>query len=146
MKKLIVTLSALLIFLCTYAQSSAETEIRKLEKSQSEAFLNKDFATLEEIYAKDLVNNSPSNKVVVRDSIFIFIKLGIIDCSYYERIIEKINFIENIAVSMGYEIVKPSGTARNAGKTVKRRYTNIWMKNKKSWQLVARQSTIISVE
>ncbi len=52
MKKLIVTLSALLIFLCTYAQSTAETEIRKLEKSQTEAFLNKDFATLEEIYAR----------------------------------------------------------------------------------------------
>jgi hypothetical protein len=47
---------------------------------------------------------------------------------------------------MGYDIVHPTGKMPNAGKTVKRRYTNIWIKNKNSWQLVARQATIISVE
>ena len=65
---------------------------------------------------------------------------------YYDRIIEKVIFANNTAIVMGNETIKPSGIAVNAGKTVKRRFTNIWIQNKKSWQLIARQSTIISIE
>jgi len=64
----------------------------------------------------------------------------------FERITEKVTFTGDIAIAMGNETLQPSGKMPNAGKLVKRRYTNIWMKVKNSWQLVARQSTIISVE
>ncbi len=73
------------------------------------------------------------------------IRRGGSDRECYERVIEKVTFYENIAVVMGNETTKPTGIADNAGKIVKRRFTNVWMKRKKSWQLVARQSTIISI-
>ena len=37
------------------------------------------------------------------------------------------------------------GDTPNAKKTVKRRFTNIWMKEKDIWKLTVRQATIISV-
>jgi hypothetical protein len=47
---------------------------------------------------------------------------------------------------MGGETIRPQGKQVNAGKTVTRRFTNVWMSSKNSWSIVARQATIIKVE
>ena len=146
MKKLINTLLTALIFLCSHAQGGAETEIRKLEDAQREAFLNKDTATLYKLFSPDFIVNAPTNKVTSLSLLKQLIRTGYVDMEAFERITEKVTFIDNIAIAMGNETLTPSGKMPNAGKTVKRRYTNIWMKQNNSWQLVARQSTIIFVE
>ena len=146
MKKLISTVVLLLILFCSYAQNSDETEIRKLEDEAKEAFLKKDTITLLKLYSPSIVFNSPANKVESFQEILAKIKRGGSDRESFERIIEKITFADNIAIVMGNETIKPTGQAPNAGKTVKRRYTDIWMKMETSWKLVARQSTIVSIE
>jgi hypothetical protein len=146
MKKSIFTLSSLFIFFCTYAQNNPETEIRKLDSAQKEAYFKKDTLALFKFFSPGVMVNGPSNKVETLQDLLVRIRKGGSDREYYERIIEKIKIVDNIAIVMGNETTKPIGIAVNAGKTVKRRFTNIWMKNEKSWQLVARQSTIISVE
>ncbi len=145
MKKLIFAFLSLLIFSSTHAQNAAESEIRKLDNDQKEAYFKKDTLALFKLFSPDVIVNGPSNKVETLEDLLVRIRKGGSDREYYERIIEKITFADNIAIVMGNETIKPTGIAVNAGKTVKRRFTNIWMKNKKSWQLVARQSTIISV-
>ncbi len=146
MKKLISALLSLLIFFCTYAQNVAENEIRKLDNEQKEAYFRRDTITLLKLFSPHVIINGFSNKFETLDDVLIRIRKVGNDMEYYDRIIEKIIFADNIAIVMGNETIKPSGIAINAGKTVKRRFTNIWMPNKKSWQLVARQSTIISIE
>jgi ketosteroid isomerase-like protein len=146
MKKLALISFSLLILFCAQAQSAAETEIRKLEEEQKEAYLKKDTLKLARLFAADFVVHGPSNKIETFPDLLVRIRKGGSDREFYERIIEKVTFSGNIAIVMGNETIKPTGIATNAGKTVKRRYTNIWIKNKESWQLVARQSTIISIE
>ena len=146
MKRLIITLSSVLIFFCAYAQSTAETEIRKLENDQREAFLKKDTATLFKLFSPNFVVNAPTNKVTTLQDLKLLIRKGEVDMEVFDRVTEKVTFVENIAIAMGHETLNPTGKMPNAGKTVKRRYTNIWMKNKNSWHLVGRQATIISVE
>ena len=146
MKKLTTTTVLLLILFCTYAQNRDETEIRKLEEEAKEAFLKKDTITLLKLYSPNVVFNSPANKVETFREILAKIKRGGSDRESFERIIERITFADNIAIVMGNETIKPTGQAPNAGKTVKRRYTDIWMKMETSWKLVARQSTIVSIE
>jgi ketosteroid isomerase-like protein len=140
------TVLSFLIFFCTYSQTTEETEIRKLENDEREVFLKKDTATLFMLFSPDLVVNSPLNKIVTLNALKFLIRKGEVDLETFERVIEKVTFIENITVAMGNETLNPNGKMPNAGKTVKRRYTNIWMKDKNSWQLVARQATIISIE
>jgi hypothetical protein len=41
-------------------------------------------------------------------------------------------------IVMGRETVVPKGNSPDSGKTIDRRYTNIWMKRKGKWRLVAR--------
>ncbi len=145
MKRLLVTVVAVLAFFCSHAQS-AEAEIRKLEDEAREAILKKDTVAMRKLYSPDFVVNSPANKVETFQDLLARIRSGSIDRNTFEKNIEKISITGNVAIVMGNELVTPTGTAADTGKTVKRRYTNIWIKNKKSWQLVARQSTIISVE
>ena len=145
MKKLLTCL-AMLSFATAYAQSAAEMEIRKVEDAQREAFLKKDTATLFKLFSPDFVVNAPTNKITTLHELMQLMRQGAVDMEAFERITEKVTFHNNIAVAMGNETLHPAGNMPNAGKTVKRRYTNIWMKNKGGWQLVARQSTIISVE
>ncbi len=127
------------------AQQGKEAEIRKLENMEGEAFVKKDTITLFKLFSPDLLVNSPSNRVATLQDIKTLIRSGKIDLSSVEKIIEKIGFIRNIAIVMGHDIVKPQGEMQNAGKTVTRRYTDIWMKDETGWRLTARQATNISV-
>ena len=146
MKKLISSLLLLLIFFCTYAQNVAENEIRKLDNEQKEAYFRRDTVTLLKLFSPHVIINGFSNKFETLQDVLSRIRQEGNNMEYYDRIIEKVIFANNTAIVMGNETIKPSGIAVNAGKTVKRRFTNIWIPNKKSWQLVARQSTIISIE
>jgi hypothetical protein len=47
---------------------------------------------------------------------------------------------------MGEETIIPRSTSQNAGKTVKRRFTNVWTKEANDWKLTVRQATIVSVK
>lgn len=145
MKKLLTCL-AMFFVTTTYAQTAAEMEIRKLEDEQREAFQNKDTAVLFKLFSPNFVVNAPTNRITTLKELMQLMKQGAVDMEKFERITERVTFINDIAIAMGNETLHPTGKMPNAGKTVKRRYTNIWMKNEGSWQLVARQSTIISVE
>lgn len=135
----------LLVFFHAQSQD-AETEIRKLEDEAKDAILKKDSLVFSKLFAPGFVINSPANKVETFQELLVRMRAGGIDRSSFEKNIEKITFVDNMAIVMGNEIVVPKGKAANAGMTTKRRYTNIWVKTKDSWQLVARQSTIISME
>lgn len=128
MKKLMTTVLSFLIFFCAYSQTAAETEIRKLEDAQREAFLKKDTAALYKLLSPDFVVHAPTNRIIKLNQLKHLIPTGEVDMESFERITEKVTFIENIAVAMGNETLNPTGKMPNAGKTVKRRYTNIWMK------------------
>lgn len=123
------------------AQQNNETEIRNLEKQEGEAFAKKDTTALLKLFSPNLVVNSPVNKVFGFAEVMSMVRNGKIDVGS----VEKISFAENIAIVMGHDIVTPKGAMDNAGKTVRRRYTDIWMKDKNSWRLTARQATVISV-
>jgi len=64
----------------------------------------------------------------------------------FERNIEKITFTDNVAIVMGGEIIKPQGHQLNAGKTVSRRFTHVWLYKDKSPSIIAPQATTIKVE
>ena len=64
----------------------------------------------------------------------------------FKRIIEEGTFNDNVAIVMGGEIIKPQGHQVNAGKTVSRRFTHVWLYKNNSWSIIARQATIIKVE
>jgi hypothetical protein len=141
---LVSTIFLALIYSVSLAQQQNEIEIRKLENMEAEAFSKKDTLTLLKLFSPNLVVNSPLNRVATFEDVMKLIRAGKIDVGSVKKVIERISFVENIAIVMGQDIVTPQGAMDNAGKTVTRRYTDIWMRDKTSWRLTARQATIIS--
>ena len=134
--------------LSIYAQdnSQIEAEIRTLEQTGAKAILNGDLNTLTQIWAPEFLVNTPRNNITgTRDSIFMIQKAGKIDYSRYEKVIERMQFQENIVITMGQEtiVAKNDTPAAKAGQIYKRRFTNIWMKKNGKWQQIARHASVI---
>ena len=126
--------------------SKTEAEIRELEQTGAKAILNGDTNTLKQLWAPEFLVNTPRNEITgTRDSILLIQKAGMIDYNTYEKVIERMQFQENIVITMGHEtLVSRNNTpAAKAGQIYKRRFTNIWMKKNGKWQQIARHASII---
>lgn len=121
-----------------FGQSKDELEIRRLEILWTQLLDKNDTTSLLKIWTKEYVVNNPDGKIATPKDIIGLIKYGHKFPSV-ERIIEKITFIQDIAIVMGKEIER----SNNTGQIVTRRFTNIWIKTELGWQLTARQSTKI---
>lgn len=147
MKKFLVFFASLVfIHVTLFAQNGAETEIRKLEQLEIESIHKGDTATLLRLWDKKFVVNNPYGIIVTVPEIMAFIRKGEIDYSTVDRIVERVTFNDNIAISMGREVVKPQNNTPNAGKTITMRYTHTWIKTGGVWHLTARQATNFLVE
>ena len=148
MTKYIFLLAFSISTLSIYAQdnSKTEAEIRELEQTGAKAILNGDTNTLKQLWAPEFLVNTPRNEITgTRDSILLIQKAGMIDYSTYEKVIERMQFQENIVITMGHEtlVSKNDTPAAKAGQVYKRRFTNIWIKKNGKWQLIARHASII---
>ncbi len=149
MKKIKNFVCCFLVFLVSdfcMAQQPEEIVLRDLENAEREAILIGDTLTLIKLMSPDIVVNNPENTIVRFDQILARIKKGAINYSSFERVIENIAFVENIGIVMGKETIIPRGTSLNAGKTIVRRFTNIWIKKENVWKMTARQATITSIK
>lgn len=127
---------------CIYAQNTqVETAIRKLEETEHKAMLARDTGTLLKIWASDFIVNTPANRITLsRQELFDLVRAGIFNYTSFTREIEQVFIKGDMAITMGSEAVVPVGDNSKAGQTIKRRYTNIWMKQNGVWRLTARHA------
>lgn len=149
--KLILLLTAVFVFANTFASAQSlkrdeklEQEIRRLDLAHADAILRRDVEALKNLLAEDATTNHPTNKIVnEREGIFELIRNGTINYAAFERVPETFLFYKNMVVVMGRETIVPAGSAPGAGQTVRRRYTNIWMKHKGKWLLNVRHANVV---
>ena len=150
--KYLLELFASLVYLVAisnfaFAQDPREVDIRRMENLERESVLKGDsMALFDKIWSPNMIVNTPANVVGTVEGTKAHLRSGDLNYLSFERNIEKITFNENIAIVMGGEVIKPQGKQVNAGKTVSRRFTNIWKYSGSSWSIIARQATIIKVE
>jgi ketosteroid isomerase-like protein len=149
--KLILLLTTVFVFAAGFASGQSlkrnealEQEIRRLDLAHADAILRRDTEALKKLIAEDAVTNHPTNKVVKeREGIFEMIRTGVINYASFVREPETFLFYKNMVIVMGRETLVPTGSAPNAGKTINRRYTNVWMKQKGKWLLAVRHANIV---
>ena len=146
-KTIIVTFCLTLCANFLFAQDGRETEIRRLENIEREATIKGDSSILfGKIWSNEMVVNTPANRVGTVEGTKMQLRTSNLAYLSFVRNIEKITFNDNIAMVMGEEIIKPQLHQQNSGKTVTRRFTNIWKYANNQWQMIGRQATIIKVE
>lgn len=145
----ITLLAAALVFVLSGSMSgqgakmnrALEQKIRNLEQAQVDALLRSDLAAMSSNWAKDYVVNNPFNEAV--DASKGPIQAGSLTYSSFIREIERVLIHANTVIVMGRETVVPKGTSPDAGKTIHRRFTNIWMKRNGKWLLTARHASVV---
>jgi hypothetical protein len=146
------TLKTIILFIGTTLtilgqnQSQDEKDIRRLDSLEVISFLKADTVTLEKsIWSANYVVANPFNKIVSIPQIKALMRNQKIAQAVFVRTIEKITFNQNVAIVMGIEVPDKSSASEGVAQNVlfKRRFTNIWMKNKSQWRLIARQASNI---
>ena len=141
MRKLFISVMLILPVISLLAQeTSAESEIRKLEEQERRAVLKMDTATLFKLWDKLLIVNAPSNKVNLTGDDAVITRTGY---ASFTREIEQILVRGDVVFCMGNEVVMPAADNPKEGDEVRRRYTNVWMKQNGTWTLVARHVSVI---
>ena len=88
---------------------------------------------------KDFKVNNSFNEIDKADRI----RTGAVRYSSFLREIESVQIHGNTVIVMGQETVTPKENSPDAGKTIKRRYTNIWMMRQGRWRLIERYASVI---
>jgi hypothetical protein len=121
--------------------STLREEIRKLDLAHADAIFRGDATALDTLMDDDVTVNHPTNRIVKeKKELLDLIRKGVIRYTLFERSPETFLFFKDMVVVMGNETVVPAKGAPNAGKTILRRYTNIWMKRDGKWRLTVRHA------
>ena len=138
----------LLLCFFTGSSQSAKTEalIRQQEQAVVKAILENDTVSLKALWAPEFLVNNPRNTISPnRVAVLETQKAGMINYSRFEREIESIQVRRKMVITMGQEIFVSRNDipGAKANQPVKRRFTNIWIKQKGRWWQVARHASII---
>ena len=124
---------------------AVEAKIRSLEDEEHHAVLATDVPTLERLWSTDIIVNNPQSRITPnREALLERVREGKIHYSSFERRIEAMRASgDDLVIVMGAEEVVPASPAPNTGKTVLRRFTDLWKKKDDTWTLIARHANVV---
>lgn len=126
------------------ANRELEETLRKLDLEAARAILEKDEPRIARFFTKDSVTNNPRNGLTFGSGgVIEAAKTGLINYLSFDRKTESVQILGSTAILMGNETLVTKGSDNGPVETLHRRYTNIWMKTGKNWQIVARHANII---
>jgi hypothetical protein len=100
-----------------------------------------------ERYSSTFVANTPGNAVVTGEDMSELFARGAVS---YQSVEQRLDYAgshgPDIVVLMGEEIVVPGPGARDAGKRIRRRFTDVFRKENGEWRHDLRHANVIAVE
>ena len=151
-KTILTVLLASLVALAAHLASAQEAarestraaeEVRRQNTEEVEAFLHKDPKTMARLWSDDFVVTNPLNKFVTKQQVLGMVESGFLVITSYDRQIEYIRIYGDTAIVAGSETLVWGGKMPNAGKTEHLRFTGVRMRQRASWQQVARHANIV---
>jgi ketosteroid isomerase-like protein len=123
--------------------SPAETEVRRANTEEVDAFRQNDPKVMDRLWSEDFVVTNPLNKFVTKQQVLGMVHAGVLVITSTDRQIEYLRVYGDTVIVAGNETVVWGGKMPNAGKTEHLRFTGIWMKRRGHWQEVARHANIV---
>lgn len=117
-------------------------EIKRRYDYERELILRQDSVALNKFYPDDFVVTNPFNQFINKQKVLERVIGNIIKYSSFERKFDYFKIHGNTAFVVGREIVVPTTDAArsDAGQTVHRRFTEVWMKRSNQWMKVLRHA------
>lgn len=132
--------------ICASAQSgveqNVESQVRRVSDEEVHAFLNQDETALRQLWSDDLIVTNPLNKLATKSQVLDMMNSGFLVIMSYDRTIEYLRVVGDLAIVAGSENVTWGGTMPMAGKSEHLRFTAVWMMEDGQWREVARHANI----
>jgi ketosteroid isomerase-like protein len=125
------------------AADAWEAEIRTAEATHVKAFLDNDLPALQGMFSDQFVVNSPLNSIVDKKQLLGMVRSHALTASEFTQDIERITRFGDVVFVMGSDRVVWAAPSPNAGKTQRRRFTDVWRLENGRWVFIARQATLI---
>jgi ketosteroid isomerase-like protein len=118
-------------------------EFHDLEERERLAVLAGDVAAIENFWSPELVVNAPHNRLLIGiDATLDMVRNGVIDFERFDRNVERAELDDDVAVSMGSEMIMQK-RGPQAGELIHRRYTNVWRHADGQWRLRYRHANVV---
>jgi ketosteroid isomerase-like protein len=114
-----------------------QRQIADLQEDGRKAFQARDIARLRQIFADELIVNSPIHRVHDKNTVLDLLERGVIGHSSSVEHIEAVRRHDDLVTVMGYDVV----TSPPDEEPVHRRFTNVWRARGGTWQLLIRHAT-----
>jgi ketosteroid isomerase-like protein len=123
------------------------TEIKALMDYELTLVLRQDTTAMKQFYPDDMAVTNPFNQFIDKRKVLERVKSDIIKYTSYQKKADHFHIEgSNMVIVIGSEIVVPTADAArtDAGKTIKRRFTEVWMKRGKEWKKVVRHANNVA--
>jgi ketosteroid isomerase-like protein len=119
-----------------------KAEIRKLEDRRYQAMIDGDFAALETLLGDHLVYTHSTSQSDTRAEYLALCRKGVFKYRKFERPVEHMQvYGDTTVVVTGH--IRIDAVIDGKPRQLNSRYTNVWIKGPKGWQMVVWQSTPI---
>ena len=125
------------------AADAWEAEIRAAEAKHVQAFLDRDLPALQTMFSDQFVVNSPLNNIVDKNQLLGMVRSSALTLSEFTQDIERITRFGDVVFVMGADRVVWAKPSPNAGRTDRRRFTDVWRLENGRWVFIARQATLL---
>jgi len=129
-------------------QGDLEASLRAADAQQLQAIMTRDDKAMATMAHANLRINAPTGRILKREELLSMMASGEIATERFERTPESVTITGNLGVVMGGEIVVPTATSTSgqmfgAGKTLQRRYTNVYLLEQGAWKFIARHANVV---
>ena len=147
MRRWMIASSGLLIAASPVAQPTDQS-LRTADAEQMRIIVDGDAKAQAEFMHPNYMVNAPANRVLVKSQVVATLGRGDIGSDNFRRKIERTSITGQVGIVMGEETVVPSPESElgrlHPGKSLRRRFTNVFLWEGARWRFLARQASIVS--
>lgn len=125
-----------------------EEEFNRLNAYEVDIVLRGDVAAIDKFIPEDHVVTNQFNQMIDKKTVLERVRGNVIKYKFYEKKMEYLCVYKNTIIMAGIETVVPTDDANrpDAGQTIKRRFTETWVKREKQWRKVARHVSTVAAQ
>lgn len=142
-----IAASGLLVAASPVVEPTDES-LRTADAEQMRIIVDGDAKAQAEFMHPNYMVNAPANRVLLKSQVVAMLGRGDIGSDNFRRTIERTSITGQVGIVMGDETVIPSPESElgrlHPGKSLHRRFTNVFLWEGKKWQFLARQASIVS--
>ncbi len=147
-RELIVGVTAAYFMALPALAQPTEASLKAADAEQMRIIVEADAQAQQEFMHPNYMLNGPANVVKRKPELVAMLARGDIASESFARTVEGIAITGDVGIVMGSEVVTPASDSELGllypGRTLHRRYTNIFLWESGRWRFLARQASVVS--